>query len=132
MQLMKQGNCSQNFESIVGTGTPYTLSNALARLAAANGDLSALDVEEVAQAMNATDVMALKKAFGDPIFDDIETALQSADVDEVRKVIYNDLIGADLTRLGTAQGSVTDNLAARTKELANGMLQPNKRLVILL
>ena len=96
----------QNFESIVGTGTPLsTLSNALARsLAAANGDLSALDVEEVAQAMNATDVMALKKAFGDRIFDDIETALQSADVDEVRKVIYNDLIGADLTRLGTAQG----------------------------
>ncbi len=114
----------QNFETLVGTTTPLsTLSNALARsLAVVNGDLSALDVEEVAQALNATDVAALKNAFGQSIFDDIEAALQSGDVEKVRQVIFDDLIGSDLTRLGTQQASFTDNLAGSSNELAKAML----------
>ncbi len=99
------------------------MSNALARsLAVANGDLSALDVEEVAQALNATDVAALKNAFGESIFDDIEAALQSGDVEKVRQVIFDDLIGSELTRLGPQQASFTDALAGSSNELAQAML----------
>ena len=114
----------QNFESLVGTTTPLsTLSNALARsLAVVNGDLSALDVEEIAQAMNATDVAALKNAFGQSIFDDVEAALQSGDVEQVREVIFDNLIGADLVRLGTQQASVSDALAGSSKDLSQAML----------
>lgn len=113
-----------DLESIAGTTTPIsTLSNALARsLAVANGNLSQLSIEEVAQAMNATDVAALKNAFGESIFDELEVAIQSGDTEAVQEVMFS-IVNADLTRLGTAQGSISDALAGASNTLAQAMLQ---------
>ena len=113
-----------DLESIAGTGTPIsTLSNALARsLAVANGNLGALNIEEVAQAMNATDVAALKNAFGQSIFDELQVAIQSGDAESVQEVLFG-MINGDLSRLGTAQGSFTDALAGASNSLAQSMFQ---------
>jgi len=113
-----------DLESIAGQGSPLsTLSNATARsLAVVNGNLAELDIEEVAQAMNPNDVAALKKAFGQDIFDQLELAIQSGDTEAVQRVMF-DTINADLTRLGTQVASVTDPLAGASNSLAQAMMQ---------
>ena len=113
-----------DMQSVAGEGSPLTtLSNATARaLAVVNGNLAALDIEEVAQAMNPNDVAALKKAFGQDIFDQLELAIQSGDSEAVQQVMF-DTINADVTRLGTAIGSVTDPLAGASNSLAQAMFQ---------
>ena len=113
-----------DIESIAGVGSPIsTLANATARaLAVVNGNLGALNIEQVAQAMNAEDVAALKKAFGEDVIDKLQLAIQSGDQEAVKR-LFLDMRDADLTRLGNQVATTTDALASASNSLAQAMLQ---------
>ncbi len=117
-------NFSQHITSVVGAGTPFdTMFAAFARdIMVSGGDLARLNPEAIAGAMNQADVAALKKQYGDDIFDRITEKLQAGDTKGVRDIFLN-AMQTPMNRIGTALASTSDPIAQASNALAMGHYQ---------
>lgn len=117
-------NFSQHITSVVGSGTPFdTMFAAFARdIMVSGGDLAKLNPEAIAGAMNQADVAALKKQYGDDIFDRITEKLQAGDTKGVRDIFLN-AMQTPMNRIGTALASTSDPIAQASNALAMGHYQ---------
>lgn len=117
-------NFSQHITSVVGSGTPFdTMFAAFARdIMVSGGNLAGINPEAIAGTINQADVAALKKQYGNDIFDRITARLQAGDASGVRDIFLTS-IQNPIERIGTSLGSINDPVAQASNALAQGHYQ---------